>query len=299
MIRRFFSLSLWLLVASAFWLPCTHAQPVQPVPELRAHITDTTGTLSSEQRDALEQKLADFEKSVGTQIVVLMVASTAPEDVAAYGFRVADAWKVGRKNVGDGLVLLIAKDDRRVRIEVARTLEGAVPDLAAKRVIDDAITPRFKQGDFAGGINDGLDQLMQLVRGESLPSPTETVIPTTTSDALTPVAGVYMGIGIFIARFAGIITALGLTLPAALSGLLLAWLAWWVTGNDTTAFGFGLAGIPIGLVFSYIVMRNSSGGGGGSSFGSGGWFSSSGGSGGGFSSGGGGSFGGGGASGSW
>src|SRR6187401_1611672 len=128
------------------------AQGVLPVPELTARVVDQTGTLDAIQRQGLEEKLAAFEQQKGTQIVVLLVPTTQPEDISSYANRVANAWKIGRKDVGDGIVVIVAKDDRRVRIEVAKTLEGAVPDLAAKQVIDEAITPRFRQGDFAGGL---------------------------------------------------------------------------------------------------------------------------------------------------
>ncbi len=145
------------------------AQPLQPVPELTARVIDTTGTLDAAQKAAIEAKLAALEQEKGSQLVVLMVNTTAPEDIAAYANRVGNAWKIGRRDVGDGVILLVALKDRRVRIEVAKTLEGAIPDLMAKRVIDDALTPRFRQGDFAGGIEAAVDQLSALVRGEALP----------------------------------------------------------------------------------------------------------------------------------
>lgn len=140
---------------------------VQAVPPLSAHVIDRTGTLTSAQQEAIESKLAAFEQSAGTQLVVLVVATTAPEDIASYANRVGNDWKIGRKDVGDGLLLVVAKNDRKLRIEVAKALEGAVPDLAAKQVIDQAIAPRFKQGDFAGGIEAGVDRLVQLVQKET------------------------------------------------------------------------------------------------------------------------------------
>src|SRR5512137_1083048 len=140
------------------------------VPPL-ARVTDTTGTLDAGQKQALEAKLAAFEKARGTQIAVVMVGSTQPEPVSDFAQRIGDAWKIGRHEVGDGLLVVVAKDDRRVWIAVAKTLEGAVPDLAAARVIREQITPRFRQGDFAGGIGAGLDSLFRLVEGEGLPEP--------------------------------------------------------------------------------------------------------------------------------
>ena len=140
------ALLLWLGAALAF------AQDLLPVPALSARVIDQTATLSDAQRAALEARLAAFEAESGPQIVVLIVPTTAPEDIAAYAWRVADTWKIGRRDVGDGLLLIVAKNDRAVRIEVARALEGAVPDLAARQIIDRAIVPAFRAGDFAGGI---------------------------------------------------------------------------------------------------------------------------------------------------
>lgn len=140
---------------------------VQAVPALSGHVIDHTATLSAAQQQAIESKLAAFEQSAGTQLVVLVVPTTAPEDIASYANRVGNSWKIGRKDVGDGLLLIVAKNDRKLRIEVAKALEGAVPDLAAKQVIDQAIAPRFKQGDFAGGIEAGVDRLLQLLQKEA------------------------------------------------------------------------------------------------------------------------------------
>ncbi|RYF13787.1 MAG: YgcG family protein, partial [Comamonadaceae bacterium] len=162
---------LFLLVFAALaWLGA-HAQGVLPVPELTARVIDQTGTLDDIQRKGLEDKLAAFEQQKGSQVVVLMVPTTQPEDIASYANRVANAWKIGRKEVGDGILVIVAKDDRRVRIEVAKTLEGAVPDLAAKMIIDEAITPAFRQGNFAAGLNAGLDRLFARITGEALPAP--------------------------------------------------------------------------------------------------------------------------------
>src|SRR5690606_27964057 len=144
---------------------------ILPVPPLSGHVIDQTGTLSQAQHSAIDQKLIQFEKERGTQIVVLMVPSTLPEDIAAYAQRVGDNWKIGRREVGDGLLLVVAKEDRRVRIEVAKALEGAIPDLAASGIIERVMLPAFKAGDFAAGIDQGLDHLMARVVGENLPLP--------------------------------------------------------------------------------------------------------------------------------
>ena len=159
--RQVGALALSLLLAVA---PALAQQPVPPPPS--SHVIDNTGTLSAAQRQQLEGKLKAFEHSQGAQIVLLLVASTQPEDIFSYSNRVANDWKIGRKGIGDGLLLVVAKNDRKVNIQVAKTLEGAIPDLAAKRIIDEAITPRFKQGDFAGGLNAATDQLMARIQGE-------------------------------------------------------------------------------------------------------------------------------------
>jgi uncharacterized protein len=140
------------------------------VPPL-ARVTDTTGTLDAGQKQALEAKLAAFEKARGTQIAVVMVGSTQPEPISDFAQRIGEAWKIGRHEVGDGLLIVVAKDDRRVWIAVAKALEGAVPDLAAARVIREQITPRFRQGDFAGGLTAALDSIFRLIEGEGLPVP--------------------------------------------------------------------------------------------------------------------------------
>jgi uncharacterized protein len=147
------------------------AQDLKPIPALTARVIDTTGTLDATQKQALEAKLEAFEKSRGTQIVVLMLPSTQPEDIVGYTQRVGDLWKLGRQDVGDGLLLVVAKNDRKVRIATAKALEGAIPDLAARQIIDRAITPKFRENDFAGGLDAAADQIMARISGENLPLP--------------------------------------------------------------------------------------------------------------------------------
>ena len=147
------------------------AQDVLPVPALATRVVDQTGTLKPEQRAAIEAKLAAFEAQSGPQIVVLLVPTTAPEDIAAYAQRVAEAWKIGRRDVGDGVLLVVSKGDRKVRIEVAKALEGAIPDLAARQIIDTAVRPAFRADDYAGGLNAAVDKLVQRIQGEGLPLP--------------------------------------------------------------------------------------------------------------------------------
>ena len=139
----------WALLSAAL----ASAQAVLPVPALSGRVIDQTATLTGPQSAALDAKLAAFEAQSGPQIVLLLVPGTAPEDIAAYAQRVADAWKIGRRDVGDGVLLVVSKGDRRVRIEVAKGLEGAIPDLAARQIIDNAIRPAFRADDYAGGLN--------------------------------------------------------------------------------------------------------------------------------------------------
>jgi uncharacterized protein len=147
------------------------AQNLRPIPRLAARVTDLTGTLTAEQQSALEEKLATFEARKGSQIAVLVVPTTEPEDVEQYSIRVVDQWKLGRTKIDDGALLIVAKDDRDMRIEVGKGLEGALTDLTANRIISETITPLFRQGDFYGGINAGVDQMIRVVDGEQLPAP--------------------------------------------------------------------------------------------------------------------------------
>ncbi|MGK2899206.1 MAG: TPM domain-containing protein, partial [Burkholderiaceae bacterium] len=161
------------VVASLLWLAtAAFAQDVLPVPPLSGRVVDQTGTLTPAQAQALTAKLEAIEKQRGAQLVVLIVPTTQPEDIATYGQRVADTWKVGRRDVGDGLVVVVAKNDRRINIEVAKTLEGAVPDVLAGRIINDQIKPAFRANDYAGGLNAAIDRLDKAIGGEALPAPT-------------------------------------------------------------------------------------------------------------------------------
>lgn len=141
------------------------------VPPLKARVTDLTGTLSSAQIAQLDQKLAAFEAKKGSQIAVLMVPTTSPETIEQYSIRVTDAWKLGRKGVDDGVLLLIAKEDRSLRLEVGYGLEGILPDAVAKRIVDDIIIPELRKGSFARAIDVGVDQIMRVIEGEPLPPP--------------------------------------------------------------------------------------------------------------------------------
>ena len=263
-----------------------------PVPPLNARVTDLTGTLSAGQKNELESRIAAFESRRGSQIAVLLLPSTKPEEIEQYSIRVAEAWKIGRKKVDDGLILIVAKDDRRLRIEVGYGLEGVIPDSIAKRVIDERITPRFRAGDFYGGVRDGVDQLIKLAEGEKLPPPAATQLSADESNNVTGfflLAVGYMVLGAYFMK-----ALFGRLFGAIVGGALMGAVAW-------VAFGV-LFGV-VAFVIAFLVTVANAGVGRG-----GGWSSGSAGSWGGGSSGssssswgggGGGGFGGGGASGSW
>ena len=279
---------------------CTLAagQDLLPVPALNARVIDQTATLSEAQTAALDSKLATFEAQAGPQIVLLLVPSTAPEDIAAYAQRVAETWKIGRREVGDGVLLVVAKNDRRVRITAAKALEGAIPDLAARQIIDRQVTPAFKAGDYAGGLNAAVDALVARVGGEGLPAPPARggAGPGFQIDQLllfffvaVPVVGAVLT-AIFGRKFGSMLTA------GVAGGL-----GWWLTTSLLVAGGAGVVALfVVGVMGIGSALRGNGLGrnlphiGG---WGGGGW--SGGGGGGGFSSGGGGDFGGGGSSGSW
>jgi uncharacterized protein len=285
-----------LLLAMLAW--SAQAQDLQPVPPLKARVTDTTGTLAAAQRQALEDKLAAFEAQAGPQIVVLLVGSTLPEDIAAYAYRVADQWKVGRREVGDGVLLLVAVQDHHVRIEVARALEGAIPDLAARQIIDRAIKPAFKAGDYAGGLNQAVDQLIARIRGENLPAPTPGNSAPSGQGGGPGWDQLLMFFFVGVPVMGGVLTSvMGRKLGALVTGGAAGGLAWWLTTSALLAGGAGVVALIMVGVMGVGAAGRRGGmgpvifGGGGGSWGGGG--------GGGFSSGGGGSFGGGGASGDW
>lgn len=285
MLKRWLA-ALVVAACAAGPVPVAHAQV--PVPVLNARVTDLTSTLSAEQRNALEQRLAAFEAKKGSQIAVLILPTTRPEEIEQYSIRVAEAWKVGRKGTDDGVILLVAKDDRRLRIEVGYGLEGAIPDATAKRVISDTITPRFKAGDFYGGISAGIDQMIRLVDGEKLPPPAGS-ISGSGSPANAQNLMDFLVPGIFFAVVAGAIlkSVFGRFPGAVVTGALMGMIAWFL-------FGLAIAGFA-GLAAFILTLLNAGNWSSGS-----GSFSSGGGSGGSSSwGGGGGSFGGGGSSGSW
>ena len=288
---RHLFLALWLLLGAAAW-----AQDVLPVPPLSGRVIDQTATLQPAQAAALETKLAAFEAQSGPQIVLLLVPATAPEDIASYSQRVADSWKIGRRQVGDGVVVVVAKNDHAVRIEVAKALEGAIPDLAARQIIDRAIVPAFRADDYAGGLNLALDQLMARIRGEGLPAPAAATRGTPRGNGL-PSEQLLIFFFVGVVALGGVLSAIfGRKLASIVTAGAAGGLAWWLSASLFLAIGAGIATVLIVGVFGIgtvlrIVAMSTGRGGGGYGGGSGG--------GGGFSSGGGGDFGGGGASGRW
>src|SRR5690606_4593129 len=170
-LRQLMLRALLVVLALAGAVAPAGAQELQPLPPLAARVTDLTGTLTAGQQAELEQKLAAFEQRKGAQVAVLLVDSTRPESIEAYSIRVAEAWKLGREGVDDGALLLVALQDRTLRIEVGYGLEGVLPDAIARRIIEETIKPLFRQRDIHGGINAGVERIMQVVDGEPLPPP--------------------------------------------------------------------------------------------------------------------------------
>lgn len=265
------------------------------IPPLRSPVTDLTGTLDAQQRGALEQTILEFEKRRGAQIAVLLVPSTQPETVEQYAVRAQEAWKIGRKDIDDGVLLVIAKDDRRLHIETGYGLEGALPDAIAKRIIDEDIVPRFRQNDFYGGVRAGVDRLMRIIEGEPLPAPRARGAPQVSGYVDLIVPGLIL---VFVVG--GVLRALfGRFLGSGVVGAIAGAAVWAIAGSLAVALVVGILAFVFGL-FGGSGMRRGYGGWGGGGFG-GGWgggMRGGGGFGGGWS-GGGGRSGGGGASGGW
>jgi len=292
-----------LLIGLLATLDASRAQSVQPVPALAARVTDLAGALDAAERGRIEAELADLERRTGAQVAVLIVRTTVPEDIAAYGIRVVEAWKLGRasvdgKPVDDGVLLLVALDDRRMRIEVGRGLEGALPDAVARRIIAERIAPRFREQAYAEGIAQGVAEIARRIEGESLPAPAAATDDQSPDLIFVLIAGLFAGLAVS--------ARLG-RLPGGLAGGLVA--AGFGLSQGMSAIAAAAAGAGVLVV---VLVMLAAGGRGGGAVGSGGrrggprgpvWtdgggWGASGGSSGGYS-GGGGSFGGGGASGDW
>lgn len=298
MIRRLARLPLVLLTLLLFAAGLAYAQEAA-VPKLSRHVTDLTGTLTAQQVDQLDAQLVALEKNKGAQLIVLMVGTTQPQDLADYSRAVAEANKVGRKGTDDGVLLIVAKNDRRVRIEVGYGLEGAIPDAATARIIREYIAPKFRTNDYFGGINDAVGALTMLVNGEALPAP----VQSDHREARGLDVGHLLLIGVFAAFFLrGIFGRAPTLVRTPLGAVIIGGLLWLLAAT----LGAAIIGALIGGVLMLLPAgagRSIGGGGwggfggwgGGGGFGGGGF---GGGGGGGFS-GGGGSFGGGGSSGSW
>lgn len=308
----------FVLIALIAWLSCLPASAEVAVPPLQRRVTDLTGALTANDVTALEQKLRAIEQKKGAQLAILIVPTTQPESVEQYAIRVVDQWKLGRsevqgKRVDDGVLILVARNDRKLRIEVGYGLEGAIPDALAKRIIAESISPKFKQGQFAEGLSAGVDELAKLIEGEALPPAWEHGhAPASVEDPFE--AMLFSGIAFLLAAFVGSLVVrsiFGRVLGSLGAGGLTGFLA-------QSAFGMMPVSLFAGMVaFVMTAASSSSGvrrtgrhtytggpwvgipsGGWGGSGSSGGSWGSSGGS---DSSwgGGGGSFGGGGASGDW
>ena len=276
------------------------AQDVLPVPTLSGRVMDQTGTLTDTERSAIETKLEGIERRHGSQMVVLMVPTTAPEDIFSFTQRVGEQWKIGRRDVGDGLLIVVATADRKMRIAPAKALEGAVPDLVAKRIIEDQMVPAFRKGDYAGGLQLAIDQLAARISGENLPAPTVRPSPSARQGFDWEDAGILLFVGVPL--LGGIAVAmLGRKLGSLVTGGVVGGIGWWMTASLLVAGGAGLLALLLVGALGVGSSRGGRGSGGGPIIwgGGGGGGGGFGGGGGGFSSGGGGDFGGGGASGDW
>lgn len=292
---------LWLLLAMAVVGGVAgevSAQSLQPIPPLESRVTDLTGTLTAAQQAQMESRLAEFEARKGAQVAVLIVPTARPEAIEQYSVRVVDAWKLGREKPDDGALLLVTKDDREIRIEVGRGLEGALTDLVSRRIIDDTIVPLFRAGDFPGGINAGLEQMIRVIDGEALPEPDNGWSSVLALGDLIPILFAIIFIASTVLR-----AIFGRALGSVVAGGVAGATGWYLSQLVPVAAVAGIFATLMSLLIGFgsgsrwsslphqSGWRDGSWGGGGG-FGGGGF------GGGGFG-GGGGSFGGGGASGRW
>lgn len=240
-----FGLVVWL---AAFSFSAA-AQELVAIPALAQRVTDLAGALSPQQRDDLEAKLAGFEAEHGSQIAILIVTTTKPEDIESYSIRVAEAWKVGRRDVGDGVIVLVAQKDRRLRIEVAKALEGAIPDALAKRIVAETIAPRFKEGDTYGGLDQGLGELFRLIQGESLPPPTQT--PTAGEERFLGLEdGIPAAVIVAVLLAGGLLRAVfGRAIAAGVAGALVGGGLWVSSGSFATGLVAG------SIAFIFVLTR--------------------------------------------
>lgn len=284
------------LVAAAllfFAVFATSASAEVAVPPLQARVTDLTGTLSAERVAELDRQLAAFEAKKGAQIAVLMLPTVQPETIEQYAVRAFEKWKLGRKRIDDGVLLVIAKDDRKLRIEVGYGLEGALTDATAKRIISDDIVPQFKRGDFSAGVVAGVSRIMAVIDGEALPPPAAVSQKGQTGLPFNP-EWLIAGFVLFSVINHGLRAVLGRLGAAGVMAVVAGFIIWLVISS---VIGASIAGV-IAFVISLVAGTRARFGGGYGGSGGGGSWSSGGGGGGGFG-GGGGRSGGGGASGGW
>ncbi|MDI1254394.1 TPM domain-containing protein [Thermomonas sp.] len=288
-----------VLVLLLLFLPCLAGAQQAMIPVFNSPVVDTTGTLDAASKQQLEQQALDLQQRKGSQLQVLMVPTTAPETIEQYAVRAFEQFKLGRKGTDDGVLLVVAKDDRKVRIEVGYGLEGAIPDITAGRVIQEYLVPKFRQGDYAGAIEDATAQLVRLIDGEPLPEPVA-------DNPTGPDRGGNWLFALFAALIVGQITrGFFSRMPGGVRALFGAGASGGIAWLLSSAMLVGGIGAVIGFIISVSAggggrfARHSNWGGfGGGGFGGGGFGGSGGGAGGGWS-GGGGMSGGGGASGSW
>lgn len=231
-----------LLASSLLWTALAIAQ--EPVPPLTGHVIDQTRTLNAQQTSTLEQSLTEFEARKGSHLAVLIVASTAPEEIEQFSLRVAEQWKLGREKVDDGAVLVVSKDDRAVRIEVGYGLEGALTDIAAKRIISEIILPRFRQRDFYGGVTAGVGQIIRIVGGEALP------VPKSSSPEAKDDLQRYGPVLFIVALFLGGVlrSAIGKVPGAVVTGSAVGVMAWFMVGALSIALVSAIAALLFTLM---------------------------------------------------
>jgi len=271
-----------------------------PVPRLTAHVIDQTGTLTPAQRDALDAKLADFDRTHGSQVVVLLVPSTGEESIFDFATRVTDEWKLGRKGVDDGVLLVVAKAQHKMRIHTGRGVQGTLTDALSNRIVNEIIAPRFRNGDFAGGLEAGADAIVKAIEGENLP------LAEARRPAPRPSGDNFFFLAVFLVPIVGLILrgVFGRLFGAGVTGGITGLVAWFLFGSVALVVGAAAAAFFFTLLSGAGFARGVRGGPGwgggfGGGFGGGGFGGGGFGGGGGGFSGGGGSFDGGGSSGSW
>ena len=273
-------------VAALLFVSLSALAEDRPIPPLTGRVVDETATLTAEQKRALEAKLQAFEQRKGSQIAVLITGTTFPEPIESYSIRVADSWKIGRKGISDGILVVVAKSDRVMRIEVGYGLEGAVPDATARRLIDEVFIPGFREGNFYEGLNAGIDRLIKVIDGEALPELSQSNAGSGNPRSIESYFVLFI---VATLAFGGLLRRLLGRLPAALVvGAGIGFLAWLIVAPILVALLVGAVALVVTLLGGGMPGGIGGGGFGGGGFGGGGGFS-----------GGGGGFGGGGASGRW